>query len=255
MKHINSLTNQVIKNIVKLHDAKGRAELDCFIAEGVRTCETLVNAGVTLGQVFTTEAQVPLALQFCTIEKITVVTPQIMAKISAAHSPSGILSVFKIPEKPTDALISSGIALAQIADPGNAGTLIRTAAAVGMKTIVCVEGIDPWSPKVVQASAGTIGAMNLFKLSWDALKKLCAEHHVKLSALVATDGTSLLATPPAAKELFVVGNEAHGLPAAWSNSCDRKVTLPMPGNTESLNAAIAGSIALYVAYLQREQGW
>ncbi len=124
------------------------------------------------------------------------------------------------------------------------GTLIRTAAAMNKKTIVCVESVDPWNPKVVQATAGAIGSVNIFCINWDEL--LLNKKNLSLCALVAINGKNP-DTVNLQNSLIVVGNEAHGIPEQWIAACDTQITLPMPGKFESLNAAVAGSIALYLA--------
>jgi TrmH family RNA methyltransferase len=143
--------------------------------------------------------------------------------------------------------LTTGIVLAQISDPGNMGTLIRTAAAMNKKTVVCVETVDPWNPKVVQATAGALGSVSLFCMTWDEL--LRSKKNIPLCALVAQDG-KMPDTINLKDALIVVGNEGAGIPDAWIAQCDEKITLPMPGKCESLNAAVAGSIALYLAARQ-----
>ena len=168
-----------------------------------------------------------------------------MKKMSTATTPSGLLGVFKIPPAPKIEYLGPGLVLAQISDPGNMGTLIRTALACGKQTIVIVEGTDPWSPKVVQASAGTIAQARIFNLDWKTL--VAQKKTLKLYGLVVHNGKNIH-TIDRNHALIVVGNEAHGLPKEWAHNCDDLITLPMPGGTESLNAGVAGSIAAYLAF-------
>ncbi len=170
-----------------------------------------------------------------------------MAKISTNSTPAELFAVLERPKNTQEtANLTTGSVLAQIADPGNMGTLIRTTAAMGFKTCVIVEGCDPWGPKVVQASAGTIGLINIVELSWPELVTKAAQAGLNLCALVVNQGLKPQ-TLDLSKSLIIVGNEANGLPELWVNDCQQKLTLPMPGNTESLNAAVAGSITLYLA--------
>ncbi len=243
MKTITSLQNPEIKLIEKLHDSKARKEQGKFLAEGIRVCSTLIASDAKLIQLYITEKMQSYALGFTTEHKVTIVNDQIMKKISNSENPSGILGVFEIPKQKDLNLLTSGIVLAQISDPGNMGTLIRSAAAMGIKTVILIEGADPFNSKVVQSSAGTLLQVNLFRLSWDELIK--NKQKLKLCALVVSGGRkpneiNLNET------LLVIGNEAHGIPENWQNQCDEKMTLPMIGNVESFNAAIAGSIAMYL---------
>jgi len=163
MKTINSRTNETVKHIVSLHQKKHRTAHKEFIAEGLRTCSTLIESGVALLQLFITEQHLQTAEKLTQNDNITLVDESVMQKISAASTPSGIIGQFAIPESPSPHTLSSGLVLAQVSDPGNMGTLIRTAAALNKKTVMIVGGTDPYSPKVVQSSAGTIGMVNIFQ--------------------------------------------------------------------------------------------
>ena len=171
-----------------------------------------------------------------------------MKKMSTVATPSGFLGLFEIPAPPAPQQLTAGLVLAQISDPGNMGTLIRTAIACGVTSIVIVEGVDPWSAKVIQSSAGTISWIHVFEFDWQTL--IDHKKDLQLCALVVSEGIMPTELNPT-KSLLVVGNEAHGIPSQWQQHCDQLVTLPMPGKTESLNAAIAGSIALYWTFVQK----
>lgn len=243
MKSITSRTNPEIKHLASLQDKKHRTEHGQFIAEGIRACSTLIQHGRTPIGLYVTEQQLPAAGKLASEREIVLVGDHVMEKISAASTPSGIVGLFSIPKPPTADQLTSGLVLARIADPGNTGTLIRTAAALNTKSIVIIEGADPWSPKVVQASAGTIGMLSIFQWGWEQL--IAHKGNNQLCALVVSGGKN----PRELKgkhTLLVVGSEAHGIPQGWIDACDETVTLPMPGGTESLNAAVAGSIALYL---------
>jgi len=247
IQSIQSAHNSIIKQAIALKNKKARDIAGLYIAEGVRTCSTLFRSPHTLIRCIMTE-DMRITVEQYTIPEIVVVPPELMKKISATETPSGLMGVFQKPQRPI-APLGPGLVLAQISDPGNMGTLIRTAAALNATTVVIVEGCDPWSPKVVQASAGTIGMISLYELSWQQLLHLRGS--ISLGALVTNAGISISDISSLHQQLLVVGNEAHGLPEEWESTCDIRITLPMPGQVESLNAAVAGSIALYVAYLQK----
>jgi TrmH family RNA methyltransferase len=247
MKTITSKTNEEIKSVCALHDRKGRETQNRFIAEGLRTVTTLIKNSMKLAQLFTTQENLAEAQKLANDFFITIVPETVMEKMSAATSPSGFLAVFEIPVQPNFSQLSSGILLANITDPGNMGTLIRTASALNLKSVVIVDGVDVWSPKVIQATAGTIAFMNIFTPSWQTVVKW--KKDIKLCALVVKGGKK-----PAdinfEKTLLIVGNEASGIPQEWLRDCDEFMTIPMPGKAESLNAAVAGSIGLYLAFGQ-----
>jgi RNA methyltransferase, TrmH family len=247
---ITSLHHPLIKELRKLHDHKGRDAQRRFIAEGVRTCTTLLTSPLACEYLFITPDMHEAANGLHGSYQLCEVSEPVMKKLSTTTTPSGMLAVFKIPDIPHPDQLTTGLVLTHIADPGNMGTLMRTSAALGYTTLVVVEGVDQWHPKVVQASAGTIGALHIFPWSWDTLVQQCIAQNITLSALVVDTGKDFFSAPHYEHELFIVGSEAHGIPRAWLADCHQLLTLPMPGNTESLNAGVAGSIALYASYLR-----
>lgn len=245
MNTITSVHNPLIITTTKLAHAKYRAELGCFLAEGVRTCRTLIASGIQAKAVFVTET--PQADISCFDPALVyLVSPAVMKKISQSSTPSGLVVVFEIPQQPSLSQLGSGILLYELQDPGNVGTLMRTCAALGKKTVICVGGVDPWHPKVIQACAGTIGQVTVFQLSWEKFHNIPSK---PTTIALVPRGGKLPAELPLQDCILLVGNEGHGLPEKVIQKCDANLTLPMPGNTESLNAAIAGSIALYLGAL------
>lgn len=250
MKTISSLTNPFIKQVAALHLSKYRQEYGLFMVEGLRASEPFLNSSFRLHALLVADKHLSWAQDLvkkgiiADEEMIVLVTPEIMEKVSGAESPSGIVAVFEIPQQPEKVTLRSGIVLAQIQDPGNMGTLLRTAAAFGKMAIV-IEGVDIYNPKVIQASAGAVATGTIVTMSWDAMRAAAKEQNFSCVALVVAGGTLLPERTHQTNQLIVVGNEAHGLPFEWAHACEEKVTIPMPGKTESLNAAIAGSIALY----------
>lgn len=247
---LTSTTNPIIKQITALHSSKGRNKQLRCIAEGLRTIETIVKAGWKLERIYATSNQYHDAVDLFGEAKVMAVSDTVMNKMSTATTPSGILAVFPLPGIPDPKNLTAGIVLAGVSDPGNMGTLIRTCAAFGKKSVVVIEGCDPFSPKVIQSTAGTIAQMTVFEWSWQELLKHKAS--LELMCLVKDGGVSphTLKNP---ESLIVIGSEAHGVPQEWQQECDHLVTIPMPGGTESLNAAIAGSIGLYAIWLGRNK--
>ena len=245
IKTITSRTNEEIKQVATLKDKKAREEQNRFMAEGLRTCSTLAKTGMKLVQMYTTQANLEDVQEFTKNYYITIVEDHVMEKMSAATTPSGILGVFEIPSQPPFSDLSSGLVMANITDPGNMGSMIRTCAALNLKTVVIVDGADVWSPKVVQASAGALGQVKIFNPSWETLLKW--KKDFRLCALVVKGGKKPQDLD-FSKSLLVVGNEANGIQKEWLRDVDDFMTIPMPGETESLNAAVAGSLGLYLAF-------
>ncbi len=241
IKSITSLTNVAIKKVVTLHSPKGRAQHQEFIVEGFRALSAFAQGGWIPTEIYCLESKIHEVQELFKKAVLTVVPAHVLEKLSTTNAPCGVVAVFAIKPTPAVEKLTAGIVLAQIQDPGNAGTLIRSAVAFGYKSVVVIEGCDPYSPKVVQATAGTLAHIRIFQWTWQQL--LDNKNNLKLCALVL-DGEQ---NPSVSHTdtLFVVGNEAHGLPGSWITASDTTMTIPLSTGAESLNAAVAGSIALY----------
>jgi TrmH family RNA methyltransferase len=245
MKHIISPSNPEVKDIVRLHDKKARTEHGLFIVEGLKNIQTFCHAGWQPEHLYLTDKALETAHEIMDQSRAVVtVSDAVMKKMSASTTASGILALFSF--KPQELLVQAGsLVLAEVSDPGNMGTLIRTAAALACPSVIVVGGTDPFSPKVIQAGAGAHASIPVITAQWpDVVKKT---NGLSLCALVVEGG----ATPDnldLTTSVLVVGSEAHGIRKEWVKACKQRLTLPMPGNTESLNAAVAGSIALYERY-------
>lgn len=242
---ITSPYHPLIKKFVSLSTAKGREKNKLYLAYGMRVCSTIIEYGVDPYYILISDKTFLKKHPFDKInnQKIIIVPDYLLDKIDPSKNSSGIVGIFPIPSSGDPEELDATLVLAQINDPGNMGTLFRTCAALNKKNIVCVQGVDPWNPKVVQASAGTCAKLVIFNWSWQEL--LAYKKSKKLYALVISNGTSPL-NIDFQNSLLIVGNEAHGIPEEWITNCDGLITIPMPGNTESLNAAVAGSLALYL---------
>ena len=167
----------------------------------------------------------------------TVLGERAAKRASAATTPSGYLASFPIPEHGEPEAGGGGLVLAGVGDPGNLGTLIRTAAAFAVGQVLCLGGADPYGPKAVQASAGAIAAVRLFRR--DAAEGLAG---ARLAALVPRGGVAPSALAPGQRWL-VVGGEADGIPGELLGRCGERVTLPMPGAVVSVAVAVGEEVS------------
>jgi TrmH family RNA methyltransferase len=252
---IQSLINPKVKHLVSLQKKAYRQEHNQFLAQGANVYETLLQAGLKLHSVFVTAQAHDEHHQILKPETMFVVTDAILRKISTEATPSGIVAIFEIPNNfykacdldanPEDkhVVTSNSLVLHNIQDPGNMGTLIRTAAAMNIETIFTMQGVDPYHPKVVQSTAGAIGFVRLVQTNWPIFYK--TYKHISMCALVVKDGQK--PEDINLKEcMLVIGSEGAGLPPEIITACQKKLTIPMPGKTESLNAGVAGCIAMYL---------
>lgn len=184
------------------------------------------------------------------------VTGSVIAALSDTVSPRGAIAVADIPvrslaEIPAEP--SLVLVLADVRDPGNAGTLMRSAVAAGADAIVFCEGsVDPFNAKAVRAAAGALfrGYVVSGVIFADAVEHFRVRH-LTLMGADARAGTSAFDTDLGRPLALVMGNEAWGLPAETKAAMDEVVGIPMPGGAESLNVGIAGSILLFEAVRQR----
>ncbi len=242
MAHLTSTDNALIKSLARLDQARERREQGLFLVEGRRAIASVMAAGAAPRHLFRREdVAAPEGWP-----EATTVSARVAERLSQAASPSGLVAAFPLPGPAAIDAAAGGLVLVDVGDPGNAGTLIRTAAALGVRQVVCAGGADPYAPKCVQASAGTIGAVALAAVSAEAAMALVlGAGGAPGCALVPRGGVGPAELPPGPRWLLV-GSEAHGLPAAWVAGAAQRLSLPMPGGAESLNAAVAGAIALYL---------
>ncbi len=243
MHYISSVANEQVKHVVSLQDKAYRQEHGQFFAQGTRACTQLTEKYEPV-VIYMTEDyyKTPDAADFAHFQEIVIgVAPHVMEKMSTAKQASGICAIFKIPAEQPLPDHGPGLVLSQISDPGNLGTLIRTAAAMNIAHIILIGCTDPYSPKVIQSTAGCMTMVNLYQTTWHILQ---TTRKLPLCALIVNGGKS--PNQINLKHNFlVVGNEAHGLSAEQIQACQQAMTIPMPGHAESLNAAIAGAIGLY----------
>lgn len=183
------------------------------------------------------------------------VTDNVMRAISTTTTPQGCVAVVEMP--PTDFRVMPprvrlGLVLAGVSDPGNAGTLIRSAAGAAADCVVLTSAsVDPFNPKTVRASAGTIFRTSI--VTGVGLADAAAALHERGCTTVGADARaarSCYEADLASDVCFVLGNEAHGL-GATDGAVDSVVSLPLPGRIESLNVSVAGAILLFEAVRQR----
>lgn len=236
-----------------LRSVKGRNEQRRFAFEGATLLAEAVAAELPIEELYTTPtAYASTSLVRELDERGTptfLVEPTSAANISDLTTPSGIVAVASTRTCAVSELFRLGspiLMLADVNDPANAGTLLRSADAFGCAGVLFGRlGVDPYHPKVVRSSMGAIFRLRLAVAGPGESKEAAAESGARVLGLAST-GVPLTSEewrPPLA---LVVGHERQGL-GAWQALCERHVAIPMTGPTESLSAAVAGSIALYEA--------
>ena len=236
---------------IKLHRHVGRRRAARFLAEGPNLVEAALRRGL-VSEVFVTEsAHEPLRRDARRGAPVHLVTDRAAKALSDTVTPVGLVAVCEMPEVSLADVLAAAprlVAVAvEISEPGNAGTLIRIADAMGADAVVLAgDSVDPYNGKCLRASAGSIFAIPVVTEP-DAAQAVAALRDAGLQVLATTvDGeVSLDDAALGAPTAWLFGPEAHGLPAELAAHGDAPVRIPMPGSAESLNVASAAAICLY----------
>lgn len=170
----------------------------------------------------------------------------IIQEYSDTVTPQGILAVARIPRREWDDLPLTGIlVLDAVQDPGNLGTLIRTAEAMGMEGVVSLPGtVDAWNPKVVRAAAGSVFRIPVMESEWEMAERELRARGIQIWAADVEGQPVDRWEPPPARLALVLGNEGRGVSSRILRRCDRAVRVPLSGSVDSLNVAVAGALLI-----------
>jgi TrmH family RNA methyltransferase len=250
--------NPRVKEARKLSRRSVRSERRLFLADGPKAVEGALERGVVV-EVFATTAGAELydalvAAAGTAAPPVTLVDDRALASLSDSVSPAGIVAVCSFLDVALTDALSSGerrlaVLCADVRDPGNAGTLVRTADALGADSVVLAgRSVDPYNAKTVRASVGSLFHLPL-ALEPEPAAAVTAAREAGLTVLAA-EGDGELSLDDAAPLLhgpvaWLFGNEAWGLPAELAALADRRVAIEIPGRAESLNLATAAAICLH----------
>ena len=229
------ITKNQIKLIKSLSLKKNRDKHNLFIAEGPKSVDELLKSEITLKTLYSTSEN------YTSIDRSIMINSMELKKISNFKSPNNVLALFEIPNTKKIDFKSNIIALDEIKDPGNFGTIIRLCDWFGIKDIICSENsVDCYNPKVIQSSMGSISRVNISYMSFDDVFS-------KNLNLVASDikGTNINEYKFNKNQLIFFGNEANGLSQKVLSEVRNKITIPRyTEKIESLNLASSVSIVL-----------
>lgn len=243
--------NPRIERVRDLRTPRGRAEQGRFAIEGPTLIAEAQRSGLIIKELFATATVLAERRDLVALERtgttIFSVTERALERLSDVETPTGLLAVVDLPpSNPAAILDRSGLilVLAGVNDPGNAGTLVRSAEAFGAAGVLFGKGgVDAYSPKVVRGAMGSIFRLPVAMV--EAAWLLDAAAQAKRPIVAADiDGDELGTQPLPANALLAIGNERRGV-REWLPRWDRAVRIPQIGQAESLNAAVAGSILLY----------
>ena len=236
------ISKSQISFIKSLQLKKFRKAHKLFIVEGIKSITEFFEEDYTLQSIFYLPEMSPKVVNFLRNIKGFEVTSEELNKISTLTNPQGVLAVFVIPEYDLPLEDMRGryaLALDNVQDPGNLGTIIRTADWFGIDTLICSKDTaDIYNPKVVQASMGSLARM---KIKYCDLSSFLPEYpYAVYGALL--EGESIYETEFAEEGVVILGNEGHGIRDDVSQYVTKKITIPRAGRAESLNVAISSAI-------------
>jgi len=244
------MTKSDIKYIQSLAHKKQREEEGLFVVEGVKMVdELLLNFPDRIIKVYATETWINDRTEIVKKYKLfDCIDLESLERISFLHTANEVVALVSMPTVDMVPSFSNGVTLVldQIQDPGNLGTIIRTADWFGVNQIICsVDTSDAFSPKVVQASMGSLMRLNIFYLELEPVLKHLCEVPIYTAEL---NGESLFDFEFRLPSVLVIGNESRGVSEKISKLATKKITIPKLGNAESLNASVAAGIILSHAF-------
>lgn len=259
---ITSVQNPKIQWVRRLQaQTKARREEGMFTAEGVRLLEEAHHAGWTAALVLysaplSDRSQALVSGWQAAGAPVEEVSPHVLAAASDTQTPQGILAVLKLqahalPLQPDFLLIVDGVR-----DPGNLGTILRTALAAGVQSVILPPGVvDAWSPKVVRAAMGAHFRLPVQTMAWDAIADYlhpADRPHLQVLLADSNGGQAYTAANLRKPLALVIGGEASGAGRPAEELADGRIHIPMPGGAESLNAAVAAAVLMFEAARQRQ---
>lgn len=255
---ITSVSNVKVKNIIQLRNkSKSRRDADAFVIEGVRMFSELPSEAIIEAYMTQGFYEKYRGAAFLSGIKYELVSEQVFAKMSDTVTPQGIIAIVKMKHYDLSDVLSRGdglyLMLEDIQDPGNLGTLIRTAEAAGVSGVIMSKGtVDIYNPKVTRSTMGAIMRVPFVYVP-DITQTIrdMKKSGIKVYAAALGDDTEYTDVNYTGSVAVVIGNEGNGLSGLAISSSTGTVKIPMSGQIESLNAAISAAVILYEARRQR----
>jgi TrmH family RNA methyltransferase len=246
---LHSKENRRIKLCKQLmSDGKHRAKHGLFVLEGLRSVNAAALSDAEITAVFVTRgfrSAHPEAVPDSA--DVFLITDELSAYLSDTETPQGLFALCKIPAAGGFTVTGDGryILLHNLQDPGNLGTIIRSADAFGIDALFTVNCCDLFSPKVIRATAGGIFRVNIRSLDLESAFALFRSNGIKTIASVTDHGARPVGGRGFNGTAVFIGNEGNGLPPGVVSACDETLTIRLRGGADSLNAAVAAGIIMY----------
>ena len=246
MERITSRQNPVIRHLRRLTRERAlRREEGVFVCDGEKLFAEAIANGAEIGQVLLREGGARPELPALPGLPVDVAAEEVFSYVSPLENSPGPLFTVRIPAF-TGGKPGRVVVLENLQDPGNVGTVLRTAAALGCDLVVLTgDCADPFSPKTVRASMGALFRQPLLELKREELREQLRAWDLPLYGAALVPEAEDVRTAELSRAAVAVGNEGHGLSPELLAMCDKKLIIPMTPGSESLNAAVAASILLW----------
>ena len=240
---ITSRKNAFIQQVRRLLTSrKERQQAGLFVADGTKLLQEAIRFWDGLDTVILTEG---VEVQVPDHVRVVVVSQEIMEYISPMETPQGALFLCKLPQQ-TEFLPKPGMLLLDgIQDPGNIGTILRTADALDIPVALLEGCADPYSHKVVRASMGAVFRTPVVQTTWAEVQTACKAAGIPIGVTALSDRAEDLRSAQLLQMAVVIGSEGQGVRREILESADRELIIPMNPHCESLNAAIAAAIVMW----------
>ena len=240
---ITSRKNPLLQQVKRLLTSrKAREEAGLFVADGTKLLAEAVRYFPGLDTVILSEgveAEIPEHV------RLVRVPSDVMASISPMETPQGALFLCRLPEKKAFEPKPGSLLLDGIQDPGNLGTILRTADALDIPVALLEGCADPYSHKVVRASMGAVLRTQPVQTTWEQAQKDCVSAGIPIGVTALSDRAKDLREAPLQKMAVVIGSEGRGVRQEILDSADAELIIPMNAHCESLNAAVAATIVMW----------
>ena len=242
-EYITSRKNPLLQQVRKLLSSrKEREKAGLFAADGTKLLEEAVKYEQGLHTVILSES---IEMQLPEGVRVVRVPEDVMASVSPMETPQGALFLCRMPEKTPVVPVPGMLLLDGIQDPGNIGTILRTADALEVPVVLLEGCADPYSHKVVRASMGAVFRTKVMQSTWAEVRAACCTAGIPVAVTALSDTAKDIREADLGKMAVVIGSEGQGVRKEILENADRELIIPMNPRCESLNAGIAAAICMW----------
>lgn len=244
MERITSNQNPLLRHIRKLQSSRAyREECGEFVADGFKLLDEAIKWYPHIKTVVVSEGEMLPALPSCV--RVAEIPAALMQSLSSMKTPQGVIFTCALPQSETAQVTGGMLLLDRIQDPGNLGTILRTADAFGVPVLLTNGCADPYSEKTVRASMGAVFRTVPQSAEMENILFQCKEQGICVTATALSDNAIEIRRADIRNDLVVIGSEGQGICSQLLEASDRQIIIPMQPRCESLNAAVAAAIAMW----------